>query len=204
MKVLNIWLWHLNHLKWDKQAVVSSLTYYSLFSPSGTHHTQSHRDWNRRCRCSTSGGGITIDWSETNKELSHLSHTIVFSPLQTLTTLDLASNEIGDEGAQHLAEALKSNKVRQTRKCLISYKLLSFLHFRHSPHSMWVGMESALKVLSISLRHYHRIKWGKQRVVSPLTYYCLFSPSDTHHTRSQPQWNRRWGCSTSGSSIRIE
>ena len=31
--------------------------------------------------------------------------------LQTLTTLDLWGNEIGDEGAKYLADALKSSKV---------------------------------------------------------------------------------------------
>ncbi len=31
--------------------------------------------------------------------------------IQTLTTLNLGSNEIGDQGAEHLANALQQNKV---------------------------------------------------------------------------------------------
>ena len=30
---------------------------------------------------------------------------------QTLTTLDLSENEIGEEGAQHLADGLRNNTV---------------------------------------------------------------------------------------------
>jgi hypothetical protein len=37
----------------------------------------------------------------------HLSHSI-----QTLTTLYLTWNEIGDEGAYHLSNALQQNSVR--------------------------------------------------------------------------------------------
>jgi Ran GTPase-activating protein (RanGAP) involved in mRNA processing and transport len=33
--------------------------------------------------------------------------------MQTLTTLDLQENQIGDEGAQHLAQALQNNTARQ-------------------------------------------------------------------------------------------
>jgi Ran GTPase-activating protein (RanGAP) involved in mRNA processing and transport len=32
---------------------------------------------------------------------------------QALNTLDLSENEIGDQGAQHLANALEQNKVRR-------------------------------------------------------------------------------------------
>jgi Ran GTPase-activating protein (RanGAP) involved in mRNA processing and transport len=33
--------------------------------------------------------------------------------MQTLTTLDLKDNGVGAEGAQYLAQALHSNKVRE-------------------------------------------------------------------------------------------
>lgn len=40
-------------------------------------------------------------------------HTITFhSRLQTLTSLDISSNEIGGDGAQYLADALKVNRVK--------------------------------------------------------------------------------------------
>lgn len=36
-----------------------------------------------------------------------------YDSIQTLTTLSLDRNEIGIEGAQHLAEALKKNTVKK-------------------------------------------------------------------------------------------
>ena len=93
-----------------------------------------------------------------NQELSHVSHTILFSPLQTLTTLNRGYNQIGDEGSQHLAVALKWIKVRQRRTFLISHILLSFLPSRHLPPSISVIIESDLKVLSIWLRYYNRLR----------------------------------------------
>ena len=87
-----------------------------------------------------------------------MSDSIVFSAPQTLTTLHVSGNEIGDEGAEHLTEPLKSKKVRQIRTCLIPHIVLFFLPFRHSPHSMWVGMVSQLKILNIWRWHYDRLK----------------------------------------------
>jgi hypothetical protein len=37
-----------------------------------------------------------------------------YHSLKTLKTLMLASNQIGNEGAQYLAEALQGNNVRQS------------------------------------------------------------------------------------------
>jgi hypothetical protein len=42
--------------------------------------------------------------------------------MQTLTTLQLLANKIGDQGAQHLANALRQNKVT-----LLSF-ILTFAH----------------------------------------------------------------------------
>ena len=41
---------------------------------------------------------------------------------QTLTTLDLSENGIGDEGAQHLADGLRKNKVSMIGFRCVSYK----------------------------------------------------------------------------------
>ena len=46
---------------------------------------------------------------------------------QTLTTLDLYLNEIGAEGARHLADTLQINKVR-----LISYPLIADFHLNQT------------------------------------------------------------------------
>src|ERR1700722_741712 len=42
---------------------------------------------------------------------THLSHYHLQFFTQTLTTLDLSSNQIGEQGAQHLANALGNNTV---------------------------------------------------------------------------------------------
>jgi hypothetical protein len=43
-----------------------------------------------------------------------LSTIQYYHSLKTLTTLSLRWNQIGNEGAKHLAEALKENKVRHS------------------------------------------------------------------------------------------
>ena len=78
---------------------------------------------------------------------------LCFCALQTLTELNLHCNQIGDEGAQHLAVALESNKVRQTRSCLISHIRLSSLLFRHSRDLISRRIKSDIKVLDIWLMH---------------------------------------------------
>jgi Ran GTPase-activating protein (RanGAP) involved in mRNA processing and transport len=45
---------------------------------------------------------------------------------QTLTTLDLSDNEIGADGAQHLADALRNNTVTVILHSSISYMHLYF------------------------------------------------------------------------------
>jgi hypothetical protein len=44
--------------------------------------------------------------------------------IQTLTTLNVAYNNIGDEGAQHLTNALQSNAVRDVLFLSNMYQLL--------------------------------------------------------------------------------
>jgi hypothetical protein len=50
-----------------------------------------------------------------------LSHTHLFLYLQTLTTLELRYSVIGDEGAQHLADALRNNTVTLILSSYLSY-----------------------------------------------------------------------------------
>ena len=49
-----------------------------------------------------------------NSEIALISHLRV---IQTLTTLNLARCLFGDEGAQHLANALRENMVRSPLHC---------------------------------------------------------------------------------------
>jgi Ran GTPase-activating protein (RanGAP) involved in mRNA processing and transport len=56
---------------------------------------------------------IGLQSNKVRKYSFGVSQTNVYSSIQTLTSLDLSENEIGDEGARHLSVALQSNKVRK-------------------------------------------------------------------------------------------
>jgi hypothetical protein len=62
---------------------------------------------------------------------------------QTLTKLGLNNNEIGEQAAQHIADALKTNQV------VILFLSLSHTFYlishRHLPNSSLVAMESEKK-----------------------------------------------------------
>ena len=62
--------------------------------------------------------------------------TIILS-IQTLTTLDLGGNNIGAEGAQHLAHALESNAVREVLPSSVTYQLLYFNTDTHHTEPLW-------------------------------------------------------------------
>jgi Ran GTPase-activating protein (RanGAP) involved in mRNA processing and transport len=55
--------------------------------------------------------------------------------IQTVTTLDLAWNQIGAEGAQHLAQALQNNMVRNVFFFSITYLSLRFNADTHQTRS---------------------------------------------------------------------
>lgn len=52
-------------------------------------------------------------WTGYENVSIHWLNVYYFRAIQTLTTLNLAANEIGDEGMRHLANALQMNNVRQ-------------------------------------------------------------------------------------------
>jgi len=68
---------------------------------------------------------------------SHLSDNHLLSLTQALTILDLGGNQIGDEGAQYLADALKTNEV----KCILS---------THSCHYHLYFFAQKLTILNLS------------------------------------------------------
>ena len=76
-----------------------------------THNTESFAQPYRRWRSAASRRGLAGESSET---LTTWSFPYILSPRssQTLTTLDLSDNRIGDGGAQYLGEALRVNQVR--------------------------------------------------------------------------------------------
>jgi Ran GTPase-activating protein (RanGAP) involved in mRNA processing and transport len=52
-------------------------------------------------------------------------HLCIYFFIQTLTTLCLRENQIGDKGAQHLAIALQQNKVTWVRLCFFVFTIHS-------------------------------------------------------------------------------
>ncbi len=50
---------------------------------------------------------------------------------QTLTKLDLSVNRIDFEGAQHLSNALKHNKVNFVLYSFVSYAFVLYRHLTH-------------------------------------------------------------------------
>jgi hypothetical protein len=93
-------------------------------STVGAHLSGAQLSVHRSCQCSTN--------QQSNNNPS--SHHFIINPLftQTLTTLNLSSNEIGDQGAQDLANALQINKV--TTILLLITSSLTHFSLRHSPH----------------------------------------------------------------------
>ena len=67
--------------------------------------------------------------------------------MQTLTTLDLSGNQIGDKGAEHLSGALLQNKVRQI--LFPSIIQLFRILYRHSLHSTSPAIKWEIKEQNI-------------------------------------------------------
>ena len=75
-----------------------------------THHTESRLEWNRRWRSQSTG------WCFPRQQGEHLFLLLIrisiFTFLsQTLTTMNLERNEIGNDGAKALGDAFRDNKV---------------------------------------------------------------------------------------------
>ena len=87
--------------------------YPSALFHTDTHHTRSLQQSNRRGRNTTSGWCITKQHRNPHSLSLHLDNTYTHLHLftQTLTTLDLGYNQIGNTGAQNLADALRNNTV---------------------------------------------------------------------------------------------
>jgi hypothetical protein len=80
-----------------------------------------------------------------------LSHATVFDFIQKLTSLDLRGNQIGDQGAKHLSDALLHNTVRQKNFFFLVLFLIQLFStsYRNSLHSTSGAIESESKEQSI-------------------------------------------------------
>jgi hypothetical protein len=65
----------------------------------------------------------------------HQPHFDYYASIQTLTTLNLDCNNIDAEGAQHLAQALQTNAVREVLSSSVIYRLLWFNTDTHHTES---------------------------------------------------------------------
>jgi hypothetical protein len=125
---------HYERTGWDKYSLHPSFNCF-LFH-TDTNCTLPHTESNWRCRGTTSEWCVTSEQGETN--ILFILHSTVSYFIQTLTTLNLRENKIGDAGAQHLSGALLENKVRQILSSsfiqlfLISLQTLTTLSLREN------------------------------------------------------------------------
>ena len=87
--------------------------------------------------------------------LSLTDHSSTLSILQTLTTLHLQCNHIGDEGAEHLASALQVNTVSLNLSPTDHSSTLSVLH-RHSQR--WILKATRSEMMEHNIWQVH-CKW---------------------------------------------
>jgi len=160
IKVHNIWVKHCDTIQWDHYSFMLLPSSHSCLFHIDTHYTQPMEESNRRSRCTIFGWSIATQYSEIITPSCFPHHLILLSFIQTLTKLNLWQNQIGDQGAQYLGEALRHNTVRLS--LLHVFTVISFLSLscRHSLHSTCATIKSDLKMHSISSA------WRRQTAIS--------------------------------------
>jgi len=185
---------HCDTIQWDPYFLMFLPWSHSCLFHTDTHCTQASPQWNWSSRCTIFGWSIATQYSEIITPLCFHHHLIPVSFIQTLTTLELHRNRIGDEGAQYLGEALRRNTVRSS--LLHAFTIASFLYlsYRHSLHSIFTGMKSELKVHNIWVKHCVTMLWDHHSFMFlPSSHSCLFH-TDTDFTRPVVQSNRNSRC----------
>ena len=112
LKVRNIWVKHWDRIRWDNHSFMFWPSSHSCLYHTGTHYTPPWQQWNRSSRCTMFGWSIDTQYGEIITCSCFYRHLIPVSFTQTLTTLNLWYNQIGDQGTQCLGEALRHNTVR--------------------------------------------------------------------------------------------
>jgi len=153
IKVHNTWLKHCDTIQWEYHSCMFLPSSHSCLFHTDTHYTRLLLQWNRSSRCTILGWSIATQYSEIITPSCFYHQLIPVSFIQTLTTLGLNDNQIGDQGAQYLGEALRHNTVRSS--LLHVFIIISFLSlsYRYSLHSTFTPMESELKVHNTWLKH---------------------------------------------------
>jgi hypothetical protein len=71
--------------------------------------------------------------------------------MQTLTTLDVGYNDIGDQGVEHIATALQQNEVNFVSSPSFHFNNHLYISHRHLPHLLLERMKSIRKEHNILL-----------------------------------------------------
>jgi len=194
IKVHNIWVKHCDIIQWDHHSFMFLPSSHSCLFHTDTHYIQPSRQSNQSSRCTILGWSIATQYSEIITPSSFYHHIIPVSFIQTLTTLHLYDNQIGDQGAQYLGEALRHNTVRSSLlHVLIIISFLSLSH-RHSLHSTCRTIKSEIKVHNIWVKYCDTIQWDHHSFLFlPSSYSCLFH-TDTHYTPPLRESNRSSRC----------
>ena len=127
--------------------------------------------------------------------LSSISYTHLHFFTQTLTTLRLPVNQIGAVGAQHLADALRNNTVTRILSSSFSYTHLHFFTQTLTTLNLnnnQIGDKGAQHLADASRNN------TVTRILSSSISYTQLFHTDTHHTQSRIQSNRRQRSTTSG------
>jgi hypothetical protein len=119
-------------------------------------------------------------------------HLCIYFFIQTLTTLCLRENQIGDKGAQHLAIALQQNKVTWVRLCFFVFTIHSLFTQTLTVLNLgWnqIGNKGA-QHLSIFLQ---QNKVNHLDCAYSYSFIHLLFHTDPHHIEPLRKWDRSWG-----------
>ncbi len=123
-----------------------------------TNNTEPPLQSNRWPRSTTSCECLTAKKSNTTRTARFRIQSFTDYLLQTLTTLNLRSSQIGDRGAEHLANVLQQNKVTRLEPFYFPYNHSLTIFYRHSPHWTSNAIKLAVKEHNILRMPYSKIK----------------------------------------------
>jgi len=183
LKVHNIWVKHCDTIQWDHHSFMFLSSSHSCLFHTDIHYIPPLQQSNRRSRCTIFGWRIATQYSEIITPSCFYHYLIPVSFIQTLTTFHLYDNQIGDQGAQYLGDALRHNTVRSS--LLHVFTIISFLSlsYRHSLHSTCATIKLEIKVHNTWVKHCDTIQWDNYSFMFlPSSHSYLFH-TDTHYTR---------------------
>jgi hypothetical protein len=140
------------------QKIFKSETFANQLFSTDTDHTWPQLQSNRWSRSRTSCECSTTKQSNTSRSGLIIIQLFMWYFAQTLTTLDLSYNEIGAQGAEHLANALQQNKVTRFAQALLLFNSSCTIFHRHWPHFTSVTIKSVIKEQNILRMLYNKTK----------------------------------------------